>query len=222
MARGFVIPGVTLVKVKGLGMLSESQDRTKPSLRELGLAAEKVEILPRWKHEDQYVDDFGPNVPAEVHTMLAEVTVRMTLIHYDPDVLEACVCESQGGELDGIMAPPGRPLGGGVPLQTPGNHYISLGLISQFEDPYRFRASYLTTEPLSFPLGTETSAVSLSWRALPYVPALAPPDAALPEGDGWAAALIAAVLAAAQAGTLEPQELIAAGARLWDRELDAA
>lgn len=169
MARDFVVNGPCLVKVRGAsgGRLN--------SLSQLGLAAAEARISPRFYYQDMIVDDFGPHVPAEVHWALADVTITMTLIHFDETILEACWIESMGGEPNnlfgafGQLVGAGRPMGGG---QNPGQancHYISLNLTSPvLKLPWNFPTAYLTGQPLDYLIGAAASLVPLSWRAIPY------------------------------------------------------
>lgn len=164
MPRDFVINGETMVNVQGFLSVSGGFGSF-----ELGLTSESVRVSPRFIHRDVHIDDFGPDIPVEVINMLADVHIRMILVHYDPQVLTACVGESLGGSLiDGRMIPAGTPMGGGFPLGAFGNHYIELTLTSPFLSPWRFPAAYLTSQPLEIPLGTERSLVQLDWRAIPY------------------------------------------------------
>ena len=60
-------------------------------------------------------------------------------------------------------------MGGGNPLYSAGNSYIALGILSPVGNiPWRFYASYLTGNPITYPLGTEKSLVQMNWRAIPY------------------------------------------------------
>src|SRR6266487_845419 len=94
MTRSFTVNGECLVRVKGGQHLSGIMD----SYTELGLADKNaVKIIPKFYHHDIKVDDFGPYVPAEVLSYLAEVQIKMNLIHYDKDILDVCYGEALGG-----------------------------------------------------------------------------------------------------------------------------
>jgi hypothetical protein len=158
----------------------------------LGLSLDQVRVSPRFYHEDRLVDDFGPNAPVEVQWNLAEVNIRMVLIHYDKELLDVCWAESMGGDIPiknpqggvfpagflprkvantGNMNPCGTILGNGLPVLSSGNHFLHLNLSSpNLEFPWRFNASYLSENPTELPLGTDTTAVVLNWRCIPYVP----------------------------------------------------
>jgi len=188
------------------------------NLCELGLASEGVTITPRYIHKDINITDFGPEIPTEVMWMLADVTVRQRLIHFDPDVLDICLSEAMGGggtfrygvtteSLDGrntatAMPPAGTLLGNGLPLLASGNHFISLNLSTVSPTlPWHFPAAYLIGQPVVVPLGTEKQMVDVTWRCIPYVPIL-------PGGyNGYTS------------GTKIEQ--LSSGSFLWDRDLDS-
>lgn len=142
------------------------------SRTELGLSFDEIRVIPRYSHKDVHVDDFGPDVPAEVLSMIAEVNVRMTLNHFDNLMLRIIEAESLGSfNNDGIMPPAGTPLGQNKELFASGCHYMSLELASpQFGEPLTFRTGYLATQPKELPLGTSYSKVMLNWRFIPYRP----------------------------------------------------
>lgn len=184
MARSFNINGETLVAVKfGAQVLdTEFGEDNGSALFELGLAADGIRVTPQFAHIDVPADDFGPNVPPETLAMLAEVQIMMRLIHYDVNVLDACLAEStaiNGGLFfAGVLPPAGRPMGAyrQLPSNDPGTgvssgcHYMSLNLTSpQLDFPWRFRACYLTGPPVEISLGTETTMAELNWRCIPYV-----------------------------------------------------
>lgn len=218
MPRDFVINGECLVSVKGGRHTTDREDGKGPIaiVSELGLSSEEISVSPRYYYQDWYVDDFGSHVPAEVQWKLADVTVGMTLIHYDPVVLDICLDEAMGGgsapigEAGDVLAPCGLPLGNGLPLFSSGCHYVSLNLTSQvLGKNWRFPASYLLGPPLRIPLSTKATAVVLEWRAIPYIapvtsgPSLTQPDAIAINGAAYI-----------------PRELQSSGVRLWDHELD--
>lgn len=203
--RSFQVNGETLVKVKGNGSLADPNASSLPKLWELGLTDEQgiVQIVPRWRNKQVFVDDF-PEVPIEQLWMLASVTIRMTLIHYDSEVLDGVLANSMGGGLiageasfngyAGYMAGAGKPLGGGTGLQERNNFYISLNLLSPVgQMPWRFPAAVLSESPISIPLGTRATAVQLVWLAIPY-------KSPISNGSGV--------------------ELSSAGTPLWDHTLD--
>lgn len=213
MAREFVIPSETLVKVKGGAHFGS---RPIAILSELGLTSEEIRITPRFYHRDVPVDDFGRDeAPPEVRWGTAVVDIPMTLIHFDTDVLELCFAESMGGgrfipggglptALAGTFPPAGRPMGAGLPLFSSGNHLISLSFVSALGAPWRFRAAYLTQTPFVYPLGTKAAAVDLNWRCIPYVSlvpsGVSPSDPNLP--------------------LFRTNEVLSSGAVLWDYETD--
>ena len=193
MSRDFVIPGATLVKVKGAS--SSGID----VLSELGLTSDEIRVSLRFAHSDLKVNDYG-DTPPDVKVEPLDATIRMTLVHYDRDVLRYCVMESMGGATtEGTLVAGGRLMGGYNSLFETNCHYISLNLqTTDTNDEIRFRAAYLTGPPVEIPIGTKASLVSLTWRAIPYA------------------------TAANQAGSLPavPAEIAVLGAVLYDRNLD--
>jgi hypothetical protein len=193
MARDFQIGGPTLVKVTG-GQHMSGHAICNPS--ELGLTTESVTVEPRFRYRDVGVDDFGPEVPAEVQWMLSDALIRMTLVHHDWNVLDICMIESMAGggvafndggvnlrnpaggdllflrsHLAGNLAPAGSLMGNGLPMFASGNHYVSLNLTSPVNrKPWRFRSCYLAERPVVYPVGVKCSEVQLTWRAIPYAP----------------------------------------------------
>lgn len=176
MARDVVINGECLVLTKfGAHVLDRplGQNNSSSARFELGLSSREIRITPRFVHRDINVDDFGSDIPVEVLNMMADVTIRMELVHYDKDVLDACQIESQGGDASrttvGSLPPAGLPLGNFVQLLASGCHFISLNLTSpQLNFPWRFRACYLTGPPVEIPIGTERTLAQVNWRAIPY------------------------------------------------------
>lgn len=175
MARDYRISGECLVLVKGMGALitlDPFQPADKAKRWELGLARGPVTITPSFKHADIKVDDFGPDVPADVMVNLADCIIDMTLVHYDHDVLNACIAESLGGAAnfaEGVMVGAGVLLGGMNPPLTTGCHFISLNLTSPVLGmPWHFPTTYLHERPLVLPLGTKRTFADVRWRAIPY------------------------------------------------------
>lgn len=202
MSRDFIFNGECLVKVKGGAHMS---GRAIGDLTELGLSVDDVRITPRFVHADMKVDDFGPDIPADVMWNLADVTIRFTLIHYDEDALDVCLRESMGGgnilANAGTFSTAGRPLGRGLPLLSSGNCFISLNLLSPILDkPWNFPASYLTGPPVEIPLGVNATKAVCTWRAIPYKPLV---------GSGQTIVLSG-----------RTQEIASSGVPLWFRALD--
>ncbi len=179
MARDFVINGESLLTVKGGAHMSGGQIGM---LTQLGLATDQVRITPRYFHLDMKVDDFGPNVPAEVMFNLAEVYVNCKLVHFDIAAAAACWGEAMAGgvpsvvpgfpgPVDGFLAPAGSLMGNGLPVLSSGNHYVHLTILSPVLGlPWRFLAAYMTGPPFVLPLGNEKSMMDVSFRCIPYVP----------------------------------------------------
>lgn len=175
MARDYVVNGECMVQVWGGAHLGE--DQPVGMLSELGLASEGVEITAFFKHKDVLTDDFGPVVPAEVMTQLSEVRIKMSLIHYDLEVLNICLNESLGGGNSLslpwpslVPAAAGTLLGNGVDVTHSGCHFMRLYLSSpQLQKPLRFLSTYVVDQN-EFKMGTERTVHDLLWRAIPYTP----------------------------------------------------
>lgn len=169
MARSFTVYGEVMVYVTGSVFDNE--------LTELGLCTDSIQITPRIKNREIMTDDFGDEIPAEVLAKMTDAVVKMTLIHYDEDVLSNCVRQAMGGVrlgasddwIDGTCGPTGRSMGGGVPLGYFGNRYVTLFLWSAVgARPWRFPATYIL-DNYDYPVGSKASEVQLTFRALPYV-----------------------------------------------------
>lgn len=188
MARQFVVNGETLVEVRGGCHMSGNAIGI---VSELGLTEDQITISPIFKYKSIHVNDFGPDIPADMLTMLASVKISMTLVNYDPEVLDICVEESMGGFggdlanpqpfaqgvipggavtwVGGTLTGAGTPLGGLKRIFDSGWHYISVNLTSPvFGSPWTFPKCYLSEQPVEIPLGTQRSKVKLEFTALPY------------------------------------------------------
>lgn len=219
MGRDFVINGETLVLVKGHNALAGPSDldgRRRPYLHELGLAEGQITVSPRFIQQDIKCDDFGPSIPAEIMFQLADVTVSMSLIHFDQDVLEYCLSEALCRPVDSndninltswTLPGAGALMGNGLSLTKRGNYFVSLNLTSpKLGRPWRFPASFLTSS-VTLPLGTRRTVAQLQWRAIPYTilqGVVVPSDSMLDDNN--------------VAGF--PGEIRSRGTLLWDRTLD--
>lgn len=164
MARDIFVNGETMVFVKGAagsGIASYSQ---------LGLADAPIVISPQDTFLDIKVDAWGAP-PPEVQHMNTTITISMSLIHFDRTVLDYCIQESMGGAAAvGTLTRAGTRLGNGGARFASNNHFIGLNLASPVAGkPWRFYYTHLAGNPYSFPLGSERSAVNLTWRAVPYI-----------------------------------------------------
>lgn len=223
MPRDYYINGETLVRVRFGDQVPSSISNIDclggncTNLSELGLTSESIQITPNYYHRDIHIDDFGREVPAEVMAMLSDCNIQMTLIHYDPDILDVCLSESLGGSAlgyavrtDGTLAPAGSMLGGYKGFLTSGYHFISLNLVpgTNFVGganealDWRFPAAYLTGPPMRLPLGTKKSLTVLNWRAIPYPR----PQFSITIRPGGS--------------TVTQKELVSSGVILWDHDLD--
>lgn len=189
MGRAWQIFGESLIRLR-FGAHAQNDVRvsgTSPAVAgkliyELGLAAENITIVPKILHHDIHADDFGPEAAPDTMWMLGDVSIRMTLIHYDDGVLNLGLANSMGGmNMNYLgetlaMPPAGTLLGGGRPLYTSGCYYMGLNILpgtGRLQQPWNFPAAYLAMPPMELPLGTSPSNVRLTWRALPYVSSLA-------------------------------------------------
>lgn len=189
----------------------------------LGLAQDSITVAPTFFHDDVKVDDFGPHVPADVQQQLAWVDVSMTLVHADYDVMDVCWNESLGGGMppDSVvtarvagayMAPTGRLLSRFRNRLWSGWHYIGLNLSSpELRTPWRFYQSYLTGQPVRYPMGTEVAAVQLNWRCIPYCQ---------PWLSGGTAGTSGAITVDGQV-YFPRRQMQSSGIAIWDRTGDA-
>lgn len=164
MTRDFFINGETMVSVKGPAGSAIS------SLTELGLTDEGVvTITPQIFHDKITVDAWG-DAPPEIQVRLGILTVSMTLVHFDPAILEECWRLSMGGPATvGMVARAGARMGNNVARFAAGNNFIGLNCYSPIAGrPYRFYYAYLQGNPATWPLGTKRSLVQLNWEVVPY------------------------------------------------------
>lgn len=218
----FYINGPSLVYVKGVNALATlgPADEIRPWRHELGITAGPIRIIPNFVHHDINVDDFGPDIPADCHAMIADVSIHMILVHYDEEVLQKCFANSLGYptvggfaeiERPGTLAGAGVSLGRGKQIFEPGNSFISLSLTAggpqpgdnvQTTPPWRFPACYIPANPTEIPIGSDRTLLVLRWRAIPYKP-LFKPYSNKP-----------------LLSTIDTQELTSKGVRLWYRTID--
>jgi len=160
LSRTFYVNGETMVTVKSSTF----------SLSQLGLAEAPIAVSMDFRHKDVVLDAWGSEIPADVQFKLAACNIQMTLIHFDPAVLDQCLQNSMATTTAiGTTGRAGTLMGGGVGRFVAGNYYIGLNLASPvFGKPWRFFYAYLTQQPMTFPLGTEKSITTLNWRAVPY------------------------------------------------------
>ena len=167
MARTYKVYGETMVKVKG------RSDSPIAALSELGLTSDPITITVEYKHLEIGVNAYG-QVPPELQGMGMMARVNMTLVHFDQDVLDACLAEALAGSPGfGQLGHAGALMGNGLPRFAPGgangNHFIGLNLISALgAPPWRFLYAQLAGQPMTYPIGAERSLVQLQWTAFPY------------------------------------------------------
>lgn len=177
MARDWYINGDAMVKVRSAPLAINPL--VDASLHEeLGLALDDIRVIPRYVHHGMFADDFGQDTAPDVAWGMADVEIRMTLVHFDIDVLRRCVMLSAGHDTsvsnDQYEQPTdlgraGRMLGNNRELYTTGNNYIRMVILSSRGNlPWAFHACYLEKFPMVLTLGTKPSEVELHWRAVPY------------------------------------------------------
>jgi hypothetical protein len=171
MPRGFFINGPCLVEIGFPAQYGGS------GLEELGLSTDSVQVIPHFEHYEKHIDNFGPNVPADLIGLGGWAEVRMTLVHFNPVVLRACINESLaggfgafGGQFTGLLGPIGEMFGNGVKAyRGTGSHFVGVCLTSPYIGfPWRFLSAVLQDQA-TWPLGTKTSMVDLSWKCLPRI-----------------------------------------------------
>lgn len=153
--------GEALVKVDISGITNE-----------LGYCYEPIKIQPSFAYKDMLSDDF-PTVPSNRLWMLAETKITMTLVYYNPDILQDCILAAMGGGTDGggilQMAAAGTPMGiGSVGDENNALVALTISSVNGLEEPYMFPACHLIERPVEIPVGVERSLVQLVWSSLPY------------------------------------------------------
>ncbi len=254
--RDFQINGESMVRIKfGSHMSGRVIDSYLISgypsnLYDLGLSVDQIKIAPTFHHVEQKSDDFGPNGVPETRWEIADCRIDMDLVHYDPDVLDACMVESMGGGIivpvgsplippttagivgfnnapqnsffAGVLPSMGTPMGGNFPPLSSGNHYMSLSILSpQGNYPYRFPTAYMPSNPLEIPLGTNKSIVRLSWRAIPYRYHVPLSNGGVSTLKSPAVGTGVANIASISTTTLPYSDIISSGSVLFDHGLDS-
>ncbi len=207
MARDFNIQGQTLVVVRTIDI--DGIPRNQIQNQELGLSVpDGISVTLKFNHKDMKCDDFGPDTPPDIMFNLAEVRVRMLLVHYDYVVAGSCTNESMGGSDDGTLVGAGTIMGGGNDTGTTGNRFVGLYLISvgdlvgipNFARCWHFPSAFLTEPaPMEIPIGVDKTVLSLNWRCIPYQN------------------IYTVGLSSNPVQTLS-KEITSSGALLWDRE----
>jgi hypothetical protein len=163
VARRIVVNGESLVYVKG------PAGSAIANLSELGLSDNPIVISIQPSHKEVLLDAWG-DVPLDVQTMNTQATCTMTLIQFDPDVVEEIARLSMGGaSATGRVARAGTLLGNGLARFAAGNNYFGLNIASPVgQRPWRFFTTYMPQPAVQWPLGAEKTVVTLSFRAIPY------------------------------------------------------
>lgn len=177
MVRDFYIAGECLVKVKSGGHFDLIKE-----LSELGLAEDKIEVSINPRYYPIRTNESGEEVPEEILFDNGDATIRMTLVHYDEAVLRECIRASFAGADEGKFPAAMTPLGGFRHPFDINNNLVSLNILSERQDPYRFPTCYLE-DRIDIPLSVQRTGVQLVWRAFPhifsdpeFVPAFSPFD----------------------------------------------
>lgn len=148
MAQQFFTNGNTLVTVDGSA---------------LGLTESPISISINVHHLDVMIQTFGGSqgVPGDVQQMLADATITMALVYFDPTVLDAALTKSIGGS-NGTMPVAGQLMG-------VNSKFCNLSLSSPIGGkPWSFPSAYMTGTPITFPIGNERSVTVATWRAIPF------------------------------------------------------
>lgn len=167
MARDYFINGEHMVFVKG-----RADSAVIGTIQQLGLADSPIVVTPNFRHLDIAVDAWGGDQgpPPEIQCLLADVNVRMTLVHFDRAVIDECLRLSMGGPTAiGVLPRAGARMGNNTARFAAGNNFMGLNIASPVGGkPWRFYFSYLTGPPMEFPLGNRRSVVTMNWRVVPY------------------------------------------------------
>ncbi len=167
MTRQFEISGESLVSVKG------ATGTLIASLTEWGLPQTEIHVTPHFKHEEIHVDAWG-DAPVDIQFMLAEVIIRMDLIHVDPAIMFELIRLSMAGGSgvvgqDGGLPHAGTRLGGANARYSTGWNYFSMNIQApQNNIPWNFPNCFLAEPPIDFPLGTKKSVFPVVIRCIPY------------------------------------------------------
>lgn len=166
MARDYYVNGESMVQVKG------AAGSAIANLSQLGLTDDAIKVTPAFKFQEVSLDAWGnQKVPNEIQFMLASLTIRMNLVHFDKDILNACLQESVGGaSAFGTMKRAGTRLGNSAARFAATNHFIGVNITSPVAAlPWRFLHCYMPDVPFEFPLGTERSIVPVTFVCIPYL-----------------------------------------------------
>lgn len=154
MALGYTVNGETQISYDG---------------NVLGLAESPVQVVITPKYKDIIVDAWGPSVPPEVQYFLAEARISFTLVYFDNVVVNSIWTNMMGGALpNGTIGQTSRA----GTLMSPYMKTLSLSS-PVLGRPWTFNNVYAETSG-TYPLGTEKTLLSMSFRALP-IPATGNP-----------------------------------------------
>jgi hypothetical protein len=153
---------------------------TGPNVWQLGLTEDPITITPSFYYTDINIDSFGPHVPADVLSQIADVTIEFNLVHYDPQGIALYQREGLAGgsagfmdmDTQGTMNFAGVPLGKGLPLYSQNNRFVGLEFqnLSIGSSPLTFPATYLMEPPVKYKIGPMRTIFECKARAIPYAP----------------------------------------------------
>lgn len=177
MARDYQVAGEVMVTVRG------PAGSAIASTQQLGLASDSISLAFEFKKHEIQVDAWGKEIPPEIQTRLAAVTINMTLVHFDRAIMDECWRLSMGGAAGlggstvGTVARAGSRLANNANLFAATNNLITVGLSAPIQPTrtWKFPTCYMTAPPVSYPIGTEKTLVTTAFRAFPYPPG----------GDPW-------------------------------------
>lgn len=164
MARQIYVNGEAMVYVKGMaGSLIAN-------LSELGLSDSQITMQFRPIFDDVIVNAHG-RVGTDIQVFLEDCAITMSLVNFDPVILNECYRLSKGGpNAAGNVARAGTLLGNGLARFAAGNKFIGLNIASPVGSiPYCFYFAYMTGPAFVYPVGNERTICTINWRAIPYL-----------------------------------------------------
>jgi len=164
MPRNFLINGESMVVVQG----PSGSAIAAPC--QLGLAPDAIRVSLNEHSKPLIVDAYGQNNTVDEQVFGGDALINMTLVHFSAIVLAECVRLAwPSAPAEGTLGRAGTRRGNGVPIGAAGSSFITLNISSPVAGlPYNFLTAWLAERPITIPLGTEKSAVVLTWKANAY------------------------------------------------------